>query len=704
MVERSCVAGGDAICPANLLSDLTTGTVTVNGTAFSMSTASFTSADVGKTIGIPGAGPTVTFVDGSTGGGPFYTTIAAVISPTDVTLAAPVTTALSAASSIVVYGTDDTVALQAWIAYCLANNVEGVAPRRNYLITGGLVFHGSPEPAWFLTGLRPPKISIMGAIYSQCLGASITVGGAVFGMTLHLGDLIGPGVTAIGTPGGGAENIGLYLPHPDGNVTVRSVSDFNFNVLFDGSWSHVINIGTCYAAIYGVYLRVNPSTGANCNSIRVTFGTIGGSFATYTRPNFAQRQARSCFKGIYVDPGCNGNSFAGGAVEYCIRYPNGVGIHNRGNASAYRSYVEGNYLTGYLILDDVEARDATYDISAVGTPSQVTNSILLSGLGARVSGIPSQDRDNVITAGATGPYTGQQIVLPGNSNESLYNIGSPLALASTVNNNITASLAAFTSTNIDTVTTGVTDVPTQLAMNPELSSTDLSMAIAGGGIWQSGTVAAIAGARIDLSVWVKAMTAPMLVSYLLWSNTNNFGIDAITTQIPFDGKWYELKFTGIVPVGTVGVYTRINPRWLNSSNPNPSVLRVCRPYASFNVGQPPATNFRQLPWPRAAKDNVFMDGLYVGMQQVDYEMTGVDLTSRALNCQYFPAVTLATNSGSVTGIDSITGIRPGGTMKLINRTGGALTLTSATGLPANFVLANAAGCRLFKSAAGLITV
>lgn len=85
------------------------GAVTATGTAYTNTTAAFTTADVGKQISIAGAG---------TAGDIFNTTIAAYVSATAVTLTAAAVTTVTTA--ITQYGTDDTTAIQAAVAAAFA--------------------------------------------------------------------------------------------------------------------------------------------------------------------------------------------------------------------------------------------------------------------------------------------------------------------------------------------------------------------------------------------------------------------------------------------------------------------------------------------------------------------------------------------------------------------------------------------------------
>src|SRR6185369_11404808 len=111
------------------VSTVNDGTIT-SGTAILTSAAGavFASTDVGKIILVSGAGAA---------GAPLKTTILTYTSPTQVTLAANASTSVT--TSNIVWGTDDTAAIQAALNACSANNGGTVfAPLGIYIIDGAL--------------------------------------------------------------------------------------------------------------------------------------------------------------------------------------------------------------------------------------------------------------------------------------------------------------------------------------------------------------------------------------------------------------------------------------------------------------------------------------------------------------------------------------------------------------------------------------
>ncbi|MGX9430286.1 hypothetical protein [Bradyrhizobium sp. LeoA1S1] len=113
-----------------------TATVTIasGSNALTATGATFTSADVGKTILVPGAGAA---------GVGLVTTISAFTDATHVTLAASAGTALSAVSKRVTYGTDDTASFNAALVYANTSALTLHARGATYLIAGTINLSGA---------------------------------------------------------------------------------------------------------------------------------------------------------------------------------------------------------------------------------------------------------------------------------------------------------------------------------------------------------------------------------------------------------------------------------------------------------------------------------------------------------------------------------------------------------------------------------
>ena len=101
--------------------------ITSGQNALTVTGASFTAADVGKDIVVPGAGAAAAQL---------VTTIASYVSTDQVTLTANAGTTLAAASATVIYGSDDTTAIQALITA----GGGGWVPNGWYMISTTLLF------------------------------------------------------------------------------------------------------------------------------------------------------------------------------------------------------------------------------------------------------------------------------------------------------------------------------------------------------------------------------------------------------------------------------------------------------------------------------------------------------------------------------------------------------------------------------------
>jgi hypothetical protein len=116
-----------------------TGSITAATKTFTATGTAFTAADVGKGIAIAGAG---------TAGATLTTTITGYVSATSVLVASAAITTVTGASFT--YGTDDTVALQTFINYLVANRRTGLIPGGIYYISGSLGFPNSQN--WGVLG------------------------------------------------------------------------------------------------------------------------------------------------------------------------------------------------------------------------------------------------------------------------------------------------------------------------------------------------------------------------------------------------------------------------------------------------------------------------------------------------------------------------------------------------------------------------
>ena len=151
-------------------------TISAGGNSLTVSGASFTSADVGKHIHVPGAGAS---------GQPLRTTIASRVSATVITLAAAAVTALSASAQTIVYGSNDAPAVQAAIDLAVFKGGDTVFfPAGRYWFpmtgpayalnpkTGGIRFQGAGAGATILQYDGGEGFSQLDA-GSQCLMTNI---------------------------------------------------------------------------------------------------------------------------------------------------------------------------------------------------------------------------------------------------------------------------------------------------------------------------------------------------------------------------------------------------------------------------------------------------------------------------------------------------------------------------------------------------
>jgi hypothetical protein len=117
-------------------------TISAGSPALTAVGGSFVVGDVGKAIQVAGAGAA---------GAALVTTIAGWTSATQITLSANAGTALAGVSTNILYGTDNTTTLQAWLTACQTNFVPGLFVAGVYMITAALTI----TSGIFITGQGP---------------------------------------------------------------------------------------------------------------------------------------------------------------------------------------------------------------------------------------------------------------------------------------------------------------------------------------------------------------------------------------------------------------------------------------------------------------------------------------------------------------------------------------------------------------------
>lgn len=144
-------AKGDGILLNNAV------TIANGSTALTVAGASFATTDVGKAIAVRGAG---------IAGAPLFTTISAFVSATQVTLAAAASTALTASTQQVTYGTDDNAAFQSAINALPALGGTVVVPPAIYMIHAAAPTIGTKSVNWDISS---------GTVFDGALGGSTSL-------------------------------------------------------------------------------------------------------------------------------------------------------------------------------------------------------------------------------------------------------------------------------------------------------------------------------------------------------------------------------------------------------------------------------------------------------------------------------------------------------------------------------------------------
>jgi hypothetical protein len=184
-----------------------TNTLTVTG-------ASFQVADIGKAIVVAGAG---------VAGAPLLTTISGRSSTTQITLASNAATTLSAVSTTIYYGTDNTTALNNWLTACAAGNGPCYLAAGYYVITGNLS----------VTTPSGLKITGAGPMASQLYELNYTSGTYAINVNTNSAIIIEDlGINSLNGNLTGVLNYGIYITGPTENLksSVRNLYLNGFHV------------------------------------------------------------------------------------------------------------------------------------------------------------------------------------------------------------------------------------------------------------------------------------------------------------------------------------------------------------------------------------------------------------------------------------------------------------------------------------------
>lgn len=348
--------------------------------------ASFTSADVGKSITVPGAGAS---------GAPLMTTIAAWTDATHVTLASPSLTPLAAVVTTVAYGTDDTLAYQRAVNYLLPIGGRIHIYRRSYISAPIVVDYTTTDTQQVGNQNTTVNFSGDGSGNSQLIHSGFSTGsGAVLeyrGKNLsgsltskHFFDGFSIMAAQIGTGTGLSLTTLAFSTFVDVSIFSMSTALTCVDVLTSSFYGCLF-----FAGVFGLSFTYSSFSNPNAISFFGTsiigFNTVGLSVTGGTSVQFHGGSLERCgvygtgtrYAAIFSDTGVDGGTaFAA------------YGLHveaNLGNADFFFSQTTAN--PALIVFSGCNFnRGSTQVINGVTTTLKTTNNILvaLSGSAGRV--------------------------------------------------------------------------------------------------------------------------------------------------------------------------------------------------------------------------------------------------------------------------------------------------------------------------------
>lgn len=259
--------------------------LTVSGTGLTSGTSLFAAGDVGKGIVVVGAG---------TGGAPFTTTIAGFTSGTQITLASAAPTALSAATEWLVWGTDDSTAVNSCLSAAATTYGQCDLKNTKYFLAANVsvpqfaALNGPtyPEQDWANGGgilTQVPELLMAPGTEVQVAGTlkGVYVAAAATQQNCATAQCV---LKAIA----GYAGTGVYF---NGSATVDQVAVLGFNYCIDGGngayhW-HIKDVtGDCNTVLYnrdsgdwnfGTNVLAKGIIGANSGTGPITTNVTGAA-------------------------------------------------------------------------------------------------------------------------------------------------------------------------------------------------------------------------------------------------------------------------------------------------------------------------------------------------------------------------------------------------------------------------------------------
>jgi hypothetical protein len=548
------------------------------------------------------------------------------------------------------------------------------------------------DPVFWNSNRRPMQLRVEGTIYSCGTNAAIYIkGDNLLGIKLTLAAIIGPGA-GISAPRAGSykENVGIYLDGASGfDISVGSITDFTYDLLFDGAYANRLTVGEALASYKAMYLRAGAS-GTTCvdclaNANEIRFSNVGGPYTFNGDPQFLTRQARSSYWGVHIANGV-GNKLIGGTLQYATKGHAPVNLQIDDDDNLVDAYIEGQ--TGTLGQNCVIGGNGNVlHLSSLATPSSnATKNCTITGTGNQLIGPFFSMADPGLIGGTSAPGpVGAMSISPGN----VVN-GSP-AMALPYGYNTGHPDPSSGNPLGHNLVSGAVMAPSP-GLTQETQTSDYPAAIDKTGIgytllwndnaaywWSSGDVKVGGHDCWRAGIWLKPMTNATSLALLIISGGTSVTGEGITLAhtedyITADQGWshYSTARCGLSEYANIRLRLALRNQ---TAAQNGAAIKVYNPFLTSDYLAPDSVNGAVMPVPDAVAGRYFADAPYFGRSPIEEPTKVSTLASNQLNANFAGYVFITGNPGS-NSIDKIYEVQQYTRVCLLNQSGRPITLNN----------------------------
>ena len=527
---------------------------------------------------------------------------------------------------------------------------------------------------------------------------AVNLTGNGWGYSVYIETLTGSGVIAEGAEGSSVENIGLYIgPNSGCKVKVGTITNFNINTLFDGSYFNTVDVDYSFRCLYSVKMRPHQTLGYVPNANRYDGILCGGPYVAGggTSNNNAKY-------GLHITGG-QSNIINVGGIEYAARTTDSVNIYldPTSQNNQITCHTEGS--TYRNVIDYGQGNILNID----GCNSQLIrdNNVYIGGLGGKFGPIHKQQIANQITSFA--PHQGQGEIRINSSCEVLGPVMiRELPASSAIVNNIAhgappPSVFVRSDPTNTSVTSG-TNYPATVNASPnELTYTIVTAT--DNTVWFTVGPYSLNSVTLDdmmFSCMMRGAVNNLKASIFILDQSGVF-MDSINTEFRGSTAWSEIKFPFKRGAAT-SLYYRIALRGFDGLNGG--TVEFFRPKITFDVtSELHHSAALGLPNKQTIKGNLLGEPIIKMFADIN-RIESQQIVNTAFPVYGRELIIFSSIAGGDT-INAFTHVIDGQEFTVVNISGAALNVSvSAMSIGAGLTIANSNSMRFIKCAGNIYPV